>query len=279
MRIRGVDYHVSEWGDDASPLVVFLHGWGDTGSTFQFVVDELQHDWFVVAPDWRGFGASHFRAESYWFPDYLADLDRLLDAYSPGQPVRLVAHSMGANVAGLYAGTMPERVLAFVNLEGFGLPDSDPAEAPGRYRRWLELQRRREPFREFADFDALERHVLARNPRMSEARAAFVARAWGISIADGVELRADPAHKLPNPVLYRRAETEACWRRITAPVLLLSGSESELLKRLRDAVPGVEPALPIEHAVSRVIAGCGHMLHFDAPAAVAGAMEEFLASL
>ena len=56
--IRGVDYLVSEWGNRDAPLILYLHGWGDTGSTFQFVVDEMKRDWFIVAPDWRGFGGS-----------------------------------------------------------------------------------------------------------------------------------------------------------------------------------------------------------------------------
>jgi len=56
--IRGVTYHVNLWGDREAPLLVLLHGWGDAGSTFQFVVDALQRHWFAVAPDWRGFGKS-----------------------------------------------------------------------------------------------------------------------------------------------------------------------------------------------------------------------------
>jgi len=36
-----------------------------------------------VAPDWRGFGGSSGDALTYWFPDYLADLDHLLMHYSP----------------------------------------------------------------------------------------------------------------------------------------------------------------------------------------------------
>jgi pimeloyl-ACP methyl ester carboxylesterase len=110
IRVRGTDYHVHEWGDEGQPLLVCLHGWGDTGLTFQFVVDELAKTWHIIAPDWRGFGHSKSRAICYWFPDYLADLDALLSEYSPSTPAILVGHSMGANVAGLYAGVMPERV-------------------------------------------------------------------------------------------------------------------------------------------------------------------------
>ncbi len=144
--VRGVDYQVNEWGDQGQPLLVILHGFNDTGASFQFFVDALVKDWFVIAPDWRGFGESRFRAQSYWFPDYIADLDMLLDQYSPRDPVRLVGHSMGANVAGLYAGILPERIAAFVNIEGFGLPESDPDNAPAHYRRWIEKSREMQPF-------------------------------------------------------------------------------------------------------------------------------------
>jgi len=151
-QVRGVDYHVTEWGERHNRLIVFLHGWSDAGSTFQFVIDELKQDWFVIAPDWRGFGESRANAESYWFPDYLADLDAILQIYSPDAAVRLVGHSMGANVATLYAGVMPERVSALVNVEGFGLPDSDPEDAPGRYREWIEAGRSRSTVTSYESF-------------------------------------------------------------------------------------------------------------------------------
>ena len=186
--IRGVDYHVNEWGDAGQPLIVYLHGWGDAGSTLQFVVDALSRDWHVIAPDWRGFGRTNSRASSYWFPDYLADLDCLLAEYSPEGPIRLVGHSMGANVGGLYAGVMPERVSAFVNVEGFGLADSDPVDAPERYRAWLEQGRTIPTFGAFDDFDKLARRIMQRSPRMTTAQARFVAEAWATAGDDGLQL-------------------------------------------------------------------------------------------
>ena len=98
--IRGVCYHVREWGEGNHPLLVLLHGWGDCSASFQFMVDHLEMDWHVVAPDWRGFGMTEQRVWSYWFPDYLADLDLLLSIYSPDEPVNLLGHSMGANSRG-----------------------------------------------------------------------------------------------------------------------------------------------------------------------------------
>lgn len=273
--IRGVNYHVNEWGDAGQPLIVYLHGWGDAGSTLQFVVDALSRVWHVIAPDWRGFGRTNYRASSYWFPDYLADLDCLLAEYSPTTPVRLVGHSMGANVGGLYAGVMPERVRAFVNVEGFGLADSDPLDAPERYRAWLERGRAAPAFGAFEDFDELARRIMQRSPRMTMAQARFVAEAWATAGDDRLQLRADPAHKLPNAVLYRRAEAEACWRNATAPVLLVAGAESNILDLLGDASGGSSQAMPFPDCKSLVIDDAGHMVHFEAPQALAAAIEEF----
>ncbi len=266
--IRGTTYNVHEWGDPESPMFLYLHGWGDTGSTFQFVVDALQRDWHVVAPDWRGFGDSRGAASSYYFPDYLADLDKLLMHYSPERPAALVGHSMGGNIAGLFAGVMPERVSAFVNIEGFGMPDSDPARAPARYRTWIERGRESPAYSEYADFDALANRIHKRNPRMSRDQALFVARCWARRHDDGVvRLRADPLHKLPNPVLYRRAEAEACWQRITAAVLAVFGSDS----------PWRELEFPVGSALEIDLSG--HMLHFEAPRELAHAIETFLGAL
>jgi pimeloyl-ACP methyl ester carboxylesterase len=270
--VRGVNYAIHEWGASDAPLLMYVHGWGDCGSTFQFVVDALQNDWHVVAPDWRGFGRSRADCSSYWFPDYLADLHALAGMFAPSEPLRLVGHSMGGNVASLYAGVMPERVRALVNIEGLGLPDSTADEAPQRYRSWIEQLDAQPAFAEYGDFDALARRIRKRSARMSAAAAAFVAREWAATERQGVvRLRADPAHKLPNPVLYRRAEAAACWRRTTADVLQVSGADSKLVQEY-----AAEAADMYANAGRAVIAEAGHMLHFEAPAALAAVIEDFL---
>ena len=270
--IRGVNYCIYEWGDPAAPLLVYLHGWADTGSTFQFVVDAFSEEWHVVAPDWRGFGRSTCGCTSYWFPDYLADLHALLEIFSRDDPVRLVGHSMGGNVGSLYAGTMPERVRAFVNIEGFGLPDSDPADAPMRYRAWIEAGNAVPRFSEYANLEALAYRISKRHPAMSDSEALFVAGEWASQGTDGVaRLRADPRHKLPSPILYRRAEAFACCRAVTAEVLFVTGSNSEFVHRY-----GPAPTPLFQDARNVAIDGAGHMPHFEAPRALAGVIEEFL---
>ena len=278
--IRGVDYRISEWGDDSEPPVFYLHGWGDTGTTFQFVVDALDAGIRILAPDWRGFGQSGRAGPAYWFPDYLADLDVLIEEFAGDTPVVIVGHSMGANVAGLYAGAMPGRVAGFVNIEGFGLSDSDPASAPENYRRWITQSRSPRPFSTFESFEALAERITRRSPRITEARARFVAREWAVRNDDGiVRLLADPAHKLPNAVLYRRKEAEACWAAVRAPVLLVSGADTEFgaaLDRWLDPDPSQRP---FPGASSEVIEESGHMVHFEAPERLARLIEAFLNGL
>src|SRR5437763_1559536 len=140
VRIRNLDYHVVQWGQPAPGQVplVMVHGWMDVAASWQFVVDAFARDHWVIAPDWRGYGLTQSpAADNYWFPDYLADLDFLLDHYSPDAPVNLAGHSLGGNIAMLYSGSRPERIRRLVNLEGFGLAWTKPSMAPKRYAKWM----------------------------------------------------------------------------------------------------------------------------------------------
>ncbi len=275
--IRGIDYHVSEWGNRENPLLVLLHGWGDCGRSFQFLVDELKRPWFVIAPDWRGFGKTGSRATSYWFPDYVADLDALLAHYQPEEPVNLLGHSMGANVAALYAGSMPERVAAFVNVEGFGLADSDPLEAPANYRRWIEQSRVMPKYASYATYDELAQRIRKRNASVSQDKAMFVAKQWAEKTADGtIKLRADPAHKLPGAVQYRRAEALACWSGIAAPVLRVVGEDTDFTAAAKSWLHADGGSPPPYDAETVVIPGAGHMVHFEQPGRLAAAAEAFM---
>lgn len=277
--IRSVGHHLTRWGPDSNSPVVFLHGWMDTAATFQFVVDCMADHWSCVALDWRGFGGSDWEPNGYWFANYLADLDELLDIVSPAQPAHLVGHSMGGNVASLYAGVRPERVERLVNIEGIGLPRTAPDQAPERYREWLEQLRGTRDFATYVSFEELAGSLVRRNPRLDPDRAQFIARSWGVEYGSGqIRLRADPRYKLVNPVLYRRDEAEACWRRVSAPMLLLLGEQSELRPRL--GPDGTDAHL---HELFRdlrieTIAGAGHMLHHERPEEVARLIEEFLVS-
>jgi len=259
--------------------VFLLHGWQDTGDTFQFMVDAFERDWPLVALDWRGFGRSEWARDGYWFPDYLADLDALLTELGVNQPARLVGHSMGGNIAGLYAGLRPERVRCVVNLEGFGLPRTLPDQAPAQLRKWLDQVKSVPPLKDYDSFEQLASIILFRYPRFTEAQSRFVAGAWASRQPDGrVRLLGDARHRWVNPVLYKREDAEACWRGVTAPMLMMLGEESEYLPRL--GADGTEAAFRAVISGIKIvhIAGAGHMLHIEKPHLVAPLVENFLSA-
>ena len=279
LEVRGLRYHVRRWRHDGAPKIVLLHGWMDVSASFQFLVDALQAEWDVYAPDWRGYGLTDWGcSDCYWFPDYIADLDFLLDAI--GAPVNLIGHSLGGNVACMYAGVQPERVAKLVNLEGFGMSATKPEDAPRRYARWLSELHDRPGLRPYANFGELAKRLRENNPRLTEERADFLARHWGRETeGGGVVLRGDPAHKIVNPVLYRYEEVRACWQLVTAPVLWIDGAESAAPSRLKLDTKGLEERRAAFRNVRHVaLPGAGHMLHHDQPDAVAKLIEEFLVS-
>jgi pimeloyl-ACP methyl ester carboxylesterase len=277
--VRGLGHRLTWWGERSQTPVVLLHGWMDTGETWQFLVDHLPESWSCVAPDWRGFGGTEWPADGYWFADYFADLEALLDLLCPKDPARLIAHSMGGNVATMYAGIRPKRARWIVNVEGVGLKRSSPEAAPDRYAEWLDEVREPAHSRRYASIESVINFILSRNPAMTRERATFVARSWTQPAGDGgVTMGFDPRHRRVSAMLFRREEAEACWRRIEAPVLLFLGEKSEILPRISpdggdDYFHSLYRDLQIVH-----VPEVGHMMHLEAPELLASHIVEFAAT-
>ena len=277
--IRNLRYHVRTWGDERAPKMFLLHGWMDVSASFQFLVDCFARDWYVIAPDWRGFGLTAWAPGGYWFPDYYADLDELLDLYEPDAPANLVAHSMGGNVACTYAGLRPQRVAKLISLEGFGMGRTKPDDAPVRYERWLNQLREPPQFKNYASFEAVAGRLRKNNPRLPDEMARFLAQHWAKETGDGtVTLRSDPKHKIVNPVLNRLEELLVCWRRISAPVLWVSGAQSTAAGWRDDSAAQLaERKAAFRQFREVILEDCGHMMHHDQPARLAAIIEQFLA--
>jgi len=296
--LRGLRHHVLEWGDAAMatperPTLLMQHGWMDVAASFQFVVDALPTDRHVLAFDWRGFGLSDAtKADTYWLPDYVGDLDAALDAllFTPGTahtPIDLLGHSMGGNVVMLYAGLRPERIRRLVNLEGFGMPVTKPSQSPKRYLQWLDELKQPAELRDYDSLAAVANRLRKTNPLLPEARAAWLAQHWSRQRvhADGsagrYEILGDPIHKHGTPLLYQRDEVLECWKLITAPVMWVEGNQTDLSHWWGTRYTKAEfherlgvVTSPVER---HVLAPAGHMLHHDQPEALARLLDNFLA--
>ena len=264
-------------GGDGSPIL-FVHGFGCSGGHFRLQQQHFASFTRTVAVDLRGHGASDAPLQDYSPIGFAEDLRWLCDHLDLKRPI-VVGHSMGGNIAMTYGGIRPARVRRIVNLEGFGLPRTDPSQAPERHAKWLDQLWEAPEFNDYADADDLAARLVRRNPRLAADRASYIASCWTKSLASGgVRLRADPAHRLVNPYLYRREEMEACWRRLIAPVLMILGGKSEVATRL--GTEGGEAAFRacIPDVRVEVLDDAGHMLHHEEPAAVARLIEDFLGS-
>jgi len=273
--VRGLKHRLTWWGPPSDAPIVLLHGFQDCGDTWQFLVDCLPDTWSLVAPDWRGFGGTEWAPGGYWFPDYLADLEALLDALAPGEPARVIAHSMGANIAVLYGGIRPQRLKWLVNLEGVGLRRTQPDEAPARYATWLDEIKQPLVDGRYRSVQQLAEVLMRRNPRLTADRAEFVACAWTRDAEDGVRLAFDPRHRFVNPVLYRREEAEACSARMQIPMLFLAGESSSHQERRVANFSDEYVHRVFRDAKIVVLPGLGHMMHHEDPHAVAAPIIDF----
>jgi pimeloyl-ACP methyl ester carboxylesterase len=287
IELRGLSHHVLTWGDSSAPKLFLLHGWMDVAASFQFLVDALEGDRFAIAPDLRGYGRSEWQAQGYWFPDYVADLEALLDALAPRESIDLVGHSLGGNIAMIYAGARPSRVRRLVSLDGFGIPGERADVAPKKISAWLDALADPPEFAPYVNLDAVADRLQKNNRRLPRDKAQFLAGHWAETLPDGrVRLRSDPRHKLPFPTTYRLEETFAVWGSITAPTLWVAAAESNIPKWLNEhpeGEAGADGLAAIRRRMAHIpdarlttIADAGHMLHHDQPAAVAAAIESFL---
>ncbi|MBI2771890.1 MAG: alpha/beta hydrolase [Burkholderiales bacterium] len=287
--IRNLKYHVRIWGEPGAGKVplVMVHGWMDVAASYQFVVDAFARDHYVIAPDWRGYGLTESPvADNYWFPDYLADLDFLLDHYSPAAPVHLVGHSMGGNIAMLYSGSRPARIRKLVNLEGFGMPATRPAQAPKRYARWMDelkgFHRGELALKLYDSAEGVAKRLMKTNKRLPADKAEWLAQHWAHPDADGKwRILGDAAHKITNASLFRVDEVLEIYKAISAPTLAVEAGDNSLEQWWQGKFTLAEyheRLLSVPDARKGFIADAGHMLHHDQPEALARLIEEFLST-
>jgi pimeloyl-ACP methyl ester carboxylesterase len=286
--IRNLRYHVQTWGNPSPgqiPLVL-LHGWMDVAASYQFMVDAFAQGHYVIAPDWRGFGqTASGAADSFWFPDYLADLDFLLDHYAPQGQINLVGHSMGGNIAMIYAGVRPERIRCLVNLEGFGLPATTPDQAPARYGKWMdELKKLHHGELEMRPYDTVSgvaRRLMKTNPRLAADKANWLARHWAQENVQGQwSILGETGHKVSSANLFRADEMIEIYKCISMPLLAVEASDNSLemwWKGQYTMVQYHERLKNVRNAEIAVIQDAGHMMHHDQPEHLAKLIERFIA--
>ena len=278
LTIRGLQYHIQEWGSAEKPLLLLLHGWMDCGASYKYMADILKDDYFLVAPDWRGFGETE-HAQGYWFPDYFADLECIIEHYSPNAPVDMVAHSMGGNIALMYAGIRPEKISRLMSLEALGMFDKKSCDAPKTYRRWLDEIGLNATTKTYPDRDALKSSIRAGNPNLSEELVTELSFLWGREYGDEGQMRLkhDHAHRYTNPIRYNFDDVLAVWAEVTATVSIVMAEDSPFYKNYQKIgrIEQAHACLPAPKEHYYLITDSAHMLHIEQPQQVSDAIKRF----
>ena len=191
----------------------------------------------------------------------------------------LVGHSMGANIAAVYASARPQTRRAGGDAR-FSRPDGHRTEGCTETARPVAGSSRRNAAAEhYADHDALAKRMQQVNPRLSDEKAAYLARALSWLLDDGrVQMACDPWHPRTgaDPLPDRRPAGRVEYDR--GPVLMLLSDEGFVHERFGDDPVEQERRLAaFRNLQVETIGDCSHNLQHDQPHRVAAALERYLA--
>ena len=263
----------------SGPPVLCLHGFLDSGRSFEDLASLLRGFCRPLCLDWRGHGASERvgAGGAYHQLDHLKDLVGVLsELRAAGEaPAALVAHSMGGIVALQLAAARPElspRLLLLDSLGGYSADADTQIEQLGLLIDSLRAPKR--GFRSFADRAAAEMRIRENNPGLSAIGAERIARHYFDSAADGsLVARMDPQLRGPNPYRFPEGHWQRICARAAVPVHVLA-PETGYCRRL-EALRLRYDQLP--DAVWQDLDGVGHHVHVEAPEVVAEALRALLA--
>ena len=251
------------------PPILCLHGWIDQAHAFAAAAAGQPGRWLAL--DQRGCGAADpLPPGSYpYLADMVADLDAVVEHI--GEPVYLVGHSMGGTLALLYAAARPEKVLRLVVIEGLGsLPGSEPCQLPRLTAFLSGLRSPPAPMAVDSPEDAAAR-LRRRHPGLSEAHAAALAAQGTRQGPDGRwRWSFDPLHIVKGPYPPSEAHLQDFLRAIGCPTLLVWGSAGWY------PAETINARAPLLEKAEQITLPGGHMLPYEAPAALGAAITNFV---
>lgn len=256
------------------PVVLFVHGYLDTGRSFDAVAAELP-EMRCLAIDLRGHGQSDRvgAGGSYHLLDHMKDLAIVLDTLArKGEAVdMLVAHSMGGNIAYLLAGACPSLVESLLLVDTCGAPPEDADQAPARMEELLKsVLADKRPFSTVASLDEAIDKICVQNPGLSRLGAERMVKYAMVDDGAGrLAFPFDPRLRGPSPVRWPEATWLALAARMTMPVRVLRAAdgyvpEGETTERRLAAM---------KRSAMKTVPG-GHHLHVESPAVVAAAVRD-----
>lgn len=261
--------HYLDWGNPDAPPLLLVHGNRDHCHNWDWVAEALRDDYHIIAPDFRGHGDSGWvQGSSYTHSEYIYDLAQLIHQQNLA-PLHIIAHSLGGGVALRYAGVYPEHIKKMVVIEGTGAPPHmyDPPPVHERMRDWIENTRKMSgrTARKYDTIDDAFNRMHEENSHLRADQARHLTIHGSNQNEDGTySWKFDNYTHVMSPFDMSIEQTRELWKRIDAPLLLISGSESWFAQRHKD-----DPTSFFQNARHVQVKNAGHWVQHDQ-------LEEFL---
>ncbi|HJU29719.1 MAG TPA: alpha/beta hydrolase [Candidatus Binataceae bacterium] len=239
--VNGIRLHYLDFGHPERPPLVCIHGLSGNAHNFDGLAPRLAASYRVISLDVRGRGDSEWGPPGDYNPAvYTQDLAALLDHVGLRR-VTLIGTSMGGVVSMMFAGGYPDRVERLV-LNDIG-PEIDPA---GQKRIVAYMTVSPQSFGAMTEVATYyrENYPPLRNVA-DDALLEFVK--WSVRPDSNGRLvwKMDPAiRNIPRTgAAARPMDLWVYFNRIAAPVLVIRGSDSDILARatadrMRVVLPG-----------------------------------------
>jgi pimeloyl-ACP methyl ester carboxylesterase len=227
--------HYVDWGNEDAPALLLIHGGRDHCRNWDWVAERLADRYHIIAPDLRGHGDSEWATgASYNEINYVYDIAQLVHQKRMA-PVTIIAHSLGGSIALLYSGIFPETVKKVVAIEGLG-PSPEMMERmrrgniEQRVRAWIEMRREGagRVARKYPTIEDAVARMKEENKHLNDEQARHLTVHGAVQNEDGTY-----SWKFDNfvgmgggPAGLSVEDQRRIWGCITAPVLLVRGTES-----------------------------------------------------
>jgi pimeloyl-ACP methyl ester carboxylesterase len=269
VRLEDRQVHYLEWGQPGTPLVLALHGGGQTSYMYEEIGSTLRDRCHVLAPDLPSHGDSDHLDETLEFSRELlaSTLPPLIEEFGGG-PVAIIGASLGGILALTLAADRPELVSAIVLIDvGHRLEEAG-------VRRIIDFLTKHESFGSLEEAaDAISEYTPNR-PRSNPARLSRNLRrredgrwVWKHNLS---KITADQTENVDWDDIVHGLGDDAA--KVRVPVLVLRGAGSDVLSR--DGAAAVASVLHDARLVE--ISGAGHLAAGDNPTSTVEAISAFL---
>lgn len=234
----GLHLHYRDEGKSDGPVLVLLHGYGDSYTSWQGWVAALKDRFRLISLDFPGHGLTRAPADYRLDGDALADLVDMVAVRLQLPPFALAGNSMGGGVAWRFAVRHPQRLRALILVDAAAFPPEHPSgEVPLAFRI-LQYQWGRKLLASIDNTPLIDQGLKTDVYDKSLITPALVAR-WA-------EFQRAPGHRdilmSVNPG-NQMAATSEILAQIHVPTLVLHGEADVLIepassRRVAAAIPG-----------------------------------------